>query len=258
MVDHLRSEMEADGVKTPVHFIDISDNGICLEVNRAHPLHVGQDVYIAVGTVSPNIRGKIRWVKSGEGKKDNLQLGVEFESLLLQPPQHQGEDEMLEAWQGLTQSVSVLESFLYILDSRDMEVTDGQVEDLSGAVYKIIRWMEEHLGPLNLWGALHEIDGGVTIHTLVNRHQHQESDSQHIRGRILQAATTEMGVLEDNRAYLPGERIVLECLDLKEGQSDLAQKLGNLLGRRLTLWTRILMKNIALRVLAEEVERLRE
>jgi len=258
MLTHVASEMQVEGHRVGVQFQDFSEQGARLQMTGKSPVKVGQQVVIAVGTVSPNIRARVRWITPSVTEPEQTMVGVEFESLLLEGSQSQEGEHLLEAWQEMTHSFSVFEAFLRILSTLDLEIGDGQKEDMRDAFHNLARWLSGHLGPVNLWAAFPEPDGTCSLQPLAVNYPPPGGDEHSQRERIARASETDMGQLEGAVAYLPGEGLVLECLSLPETESDLAQKLTRMLGQRMTLWTRLMMKNIALTLLSEQFQRLKE
>lgn len=67
-----------------------------------------------------------------------------------------------------------------------------------------------------------------------------------------------MTIWADERAYFYGETVILECTGDLGKHADLLQHVATMLGRQIPLWSKLIIKNLALRLLADELDRLRE
>ena len=254
-LESLFTEIEVGGVHYPVQVRDISQHGLRIVLNSGVEIKPETEVKIAIGKISTNMRGRVRWA-GPQGDAAGQQLGVEFESFVIEEP---GQDEvahLMDAWREISHTYSVFESFLHILQQLDAEIVEGTVDDLSEVIYSVATWLDERVGPLNLWGTLQEPSGQLNVQPLVARHprpQHEwETRVQNVRTVAQEGLTGWF----DGRPYLFGSGLVIEYLGQNEGQVDVLQRLTVLLAKRIQFWSRLLMKNIALRLFGEELERL--
>jgi PilZ domain len=253
--EQLRTEMEIGGVTYPVQVHDLSQEGIRIVLESPAEINPDQEVKIAVGKISPNVRGRVRWVSQGQAGQPP-QMGIEFESFVLEAPAEDEVEGLLAAWREISRTYTIFESFLHILLSLDYEIVEGKIDDLSDVVYSITVWLDQRVGPLNLWGVLREPNGSLTAQLVVARHALPDAEEAARRANVLQVAREELTGWFDGRPYLFGGEIVIEYLGDNEGQVDLLQRLAVLLSKRLQFWSRLLMKNISLQLFGEELERL--
>lgn len=253
--EQLSTEMEIGGVTYPVHVRDLSQEGIRIVLETPVEINPDEEVKLAVGKISPNVRGRVRWVRQGDGT-DSTQMGIEFESFLLEAPEQDEVDGLLAAWREISHTYTVLESFLHILLSLDYEIVEGKLDDLSDVVYSMTVWLDQRVGPLNLWAVLKEQDGTQNAELLVARHALPPEQEKSRQANVLKVARDEMTGWFDGRPYLFGGEIVIEYLGDNEGQVDLLQRLAMLLSKRMQFWSKLLMKNISLQLFGEELERL--
>lgn len=254
-LEQLSTEMEIAGVTYPVHVRDLSQEGIRIVLESPVEINPDEEVKLAVGKISPNVRGRVRWVRAGEGNGP-VQMGIEFESFLLEAPEEDEVEGLLDAWRDISHTYSVLESFLHILLSLDYEIVEGKLDDLSDVVYSITVWLDQRVGPLNLWGVLKEPDGTLSTQLIVSRHPQPPEQEERRHANVLKVAQDELTGWFDGRPYLFGGEVVIEYLGGNEGQVDLLQRLAVLLSKRMQFWSKLLMKNISLQLFGEQLERL--
>jgi hypothetical protein len=249
----LSTEMELGGITYPVRVHDLSQEGMRIVLDSGIEINPDAEVKLAVGKLSPNIRGRVRWVRSASGEEP-AQVGIEFESFIFEEPEADDVDDLLNAWHDISHTYSVLESFLHILLSLDSEIVEGKIDDLSDVVYSVTVWLDNRVGPLNLWGVLKEPDGSFTAQLVVARHALPAADREQ---HVLQVARDEMTAWFDARPFLYGGDFVIEYLGSEEAHAELLQRLVVLLSRRVQFWSKLLMKNISLQLFTEELERTR-
>jgi PilZ domain len=255
--EQLRTEMEIGGVTYPVQVHDLSQEGMRIVLESPAEINPDQEVKIAVGRISPNVRGRVRWVSQGRSGQP-AQMGIEFESFVLEAPAEDEVEGLLAAWREISHTYTIFESFLHILLSLDYEIVEGKIDDLSDVIYSITVWLDQRVGPLNLWGVLKEPDGSLTAQLVVARHALPAGEEAARHANVLQVAREELTGWFDGRPYLFGGDVVIEYLGDNEGQVDLLQRLAVLLSKRLQFWSKLLMKNISLQLFGEELERLQK
>jgi hypothetical protein len=183
---------------------------------------------------------------------------VKFESFVLEEPDESEIQDLLAAWQDISRSYSVFESFQQILLMLDFDIVDGKLDDLSEAIYSIGVWVDRSLGPLNLWSVLRESDGTPGANLLAERHPVPDASPEARRAQVSRVGQAELTAWLGGRAYLYGGEVVIEYLGEDQGRIDILQRLAVLLSRRIQFWSKLLMNLIALKLLGEELERLRE
>jgi len=255
--EQLRTELEIDGVSYPVQVQDLSQEGIRIVFETNVEINPDAEVKVAVGKISPNVRGRVRWVKP-LGGTGGPQVGIEFESFVLDAPATDDVDDLLNAWREISHTYSVLESFLHIVISLDTEIVEGKIDDLSDVIYSITVWLDQRVGGLNLWSVLRERDGTHAVQLVVARHALPAGQEAARPANVLQVARDEMTGWIDGRPYIFGGDVVIEYLGEGEGHVDLLQRLAVLLSKRMQFWSKLLMKNISLQLFGEELERLQK
>lgn len=250
----MRTEIEVDGITYPVRVHDLSQEGIRIVMESNVEINPDSEVKVAVGRISPNVRGRVRWVNS-PGQGQPAQLGIEFESFVLEAPAEDEVEGLLAAWREISHTYSIFESFLHILLSLDYEIVEGKIDDLSDVIYSVTVWLDQRAGPLNLWGVLKEPDGSLTPQLVVVRHALPAEQDATRHANVNKVAEDELSGWFDGRPYLFGGEIVIEYLGDSEGQVDLLQRLAVLLSKRMQFWSKLLMKNISLQLFGEELER---
>jgi PilZ domain len=250
----LRTEMEVGGVTYPVRVHDLSQEGIRIVLESDVEINPNEEVKVAVGRISPNLRGRVRWVDHSGGTK-SAQLGIEFESFVLEEPPPDEVEDLLAAWRDITHTYSIFESFLHILLSLDYEIVEGKIDDLSDVIYSITVWLDQRAGPLNLWGVLREPDGSLTPQLVVARHPLPADQTATRLEQVRKVAQEEVSGWLEGRPYLYGGDLVIEYLGETDTQVDLLQRLAVLLSKRMQFWSKLLMKNISLQLFGEEMER---
>ena len=256
--EELRTSMNVEGRVYPVQISDLSQEGVRLLVKGDMDIGPNQEVQIGVGKISPNVIGTVRWITRDEEDPGRMEVGVEFDSFVIGQPEEDEVNGLLEAWQDISESYSLSESFSEILVMLDFEIMDGKITDLSDAVFSIGVWMDQRMGPLNLWGVMKEPDGAVNSQLIVERHKEDVGNFEGRKAFVTQVASEGMTDWRDGKAYYFGEEIVIEYLGSEQGQSDLLQRLGVVLSRRIRFWSKMLMKNISLALLGDEIGRFKK
>ena len=252
----VRTEMVLGGVHHPIQVQDLSQDGMRIVLDSGVEINPDAEVTIAIGRISPNVRGRVRWVSQPD-RTAPAQMGVEFESFVIGEPAPDEVEGLLDAWKEISRTYSVFESFLHILHNLDVEIVEGRIDDLSEVICSITVWLDEQVGPLNLWGALKEHGTGLSVQPLVIRHPQPPDQAEVRAAHVRSVAEDGLTGWFDGRPFLFGGSIVIEYLGDNEGQVDLLQRLTVLLSKRMAFWSRLLMKNIALQLFGEELERLR-
>lgn len=255
-LDQIPTEVEFEGQKVPVKICDLSEQGIRLTLDAKFEIAENDQVRIGVGRIKPNIQGRVRWIGEDRDNPENRMIGVEFESFLLEEPQEDEVNDLLEAWREISHSYNTFESFLLILEELDKDIINGRIEDLSEAIHSIIAWIDQNIGDYNLWRIIPEKDGSLTSLEIHVEHTGNGESSDEMESRVLEVAQKGVTLWFDNKPYLYGETVVAEFLKEDKNEVDLIQKLTLILGRRIQLWSKLLMKNISLQLLGDEVERL--
>ena len=253
--EQLRTEIEIGGVSYPVQVHDLSQEGIRIVLDSDVEINPEEEVKVAVGKISPNVRGRVRWISPARGSGGS-QLGIEFESFVLDAPAQDDVDDLLNAWREISHTYSIFESFLHILLSLDYEIVEGKIDDLSDVIYSITVWLDQRVGGLNLWGVLRERDGSCEPQLVVARHALPPEQEAARRANVQKVAQDALTGWFDGRPYIYGGDVVIEYLGTEPGQVDLLQRLAVLLSKRMGFWSKLLMKNISLQLFGEELERL--
>ena len=247
--------MNVGGQSFSVRISDLSQEGVRVVLDEGMRIDTEQEIELGVGAINPNIKGRVRWIGQNVDNPHQQELGIEFESFMIVRPNEQEVTSLLSAWQEISQAYDLFESFLRILFLIDFEVVDGKIINLSDAVYSIGVWMNQHLGPLNLWSLMREQDQSITVSPLVINNPIPKGEEALRIARVSQVAQGELTEWFDGQPYLFGGDVVIEYLGEKEEQTDLLQRLVVLLSRRLQFWSKVLMKNISLNLLGDELER---
>ena len=252
--EQLRTKLEVGGESYQVKIANMSQEGMRIIVDSNVVIDTNQEVLIGVGAINPNVKGRVRWISPSAEDPSRVELGVEFESFLFTQPEEEDVQGLLDAWQDLSQDYSFYDSFLQILTMLDFEIVDGRISDLSEAIYGIAVWLDQRMGPLNLWQAMREEGGKITPSMIVERHPASHASLEDRKTHVIKAAGEELTVWLGGHPYFYGEDMIIEYLGGNEGQTDLLQRLVLLLAKRIKFWSKLLMKNISLQLLSEEYE----
>ncbi len=253
--EQLQTKLEVGGESYRVQIANMSQEGLRLVVDSNVIIDTNQEVLIGVGAINPNVKGRVRWVSPSAEDPSKVEIGVEFESFVFTQPEEEDVQGLLDAWQDLSQDYSFYDSFLQILTMLDFEIVDGRIADLSEAIYGIAVWLDQRMGPLNLWQAMREEGGKITPSLIVERHPTSHASLEDRKTHVIKVAGEELTGWFGGHPYFFGEDMIIEYLGGNEGQTDLLQRLVLLLARRIKFWSKLLMKNISLQLLSEEIER---
>ncbi|HEX7926234.1 MAG TPA: hypothetical protein VF678_01505, partial [bacterium] len=215
------------------------------------------EVTIAVGKVMSHIKGRVKWVQDGESGGPQV-VGIQFGTFVVEPRKEDEIQDLLDAWRDISQTYSTYDSFLHILQIIDQDILDSKIDDMSDAVHSLVAWMDQRLGPLNVWSLIREANSGVTPKVLVERHPPEgetpETRASAVRDVALYGVTTWVR----GRPYLLAGDTVIEYVGTSEGKIDLIQKLAAVMSTRIGFWSKLLIKNMALELLGDQVEKSRK
>ena len=256
-LDQIPTEIEFEGNKIPVKICDLTDQGVRLSLKGDFPIQEQSRLSIGVGRISPNIQGRVRWVGADKSDPERMMLGVEFEAFLLEQPEADETESLLDAWKELSQSYSTYESYLHILESLDLAIADSKINDISDCVFGVTAWIEEEFGPYALWGIIREPDGSIEVHKMKECKALADLSDEERGKRVRQVAEKKVTQWFDKHVVVFGESVVAEHIGTESNHVDLVQSLTMILGRRIQFWGKLLMKNIALQLLSEELDIIR-
>ena len=235
---------------------DISEGGIGFLMPQG--ASVNPDDVMAVGIDQViNLRGRVRWVDTAPGESQPTRLGVEFESIIVQPKRGDEAQEMVDAWMKISDSYNTFDSFLQILDLIDNDILDGKLTNFTDAVGGMALWMENSIGALNLWHVIDSPQGAPEVQVMVDLGHGSAEPYDQRRNRVATVATSKVTKWFQRRPYIYGPQVVIEYFGSYDGKIDLLHKLAVMLGKRMLTWTKLLNKNIALEVLSDQIARQR-
>jgi len=253
--ESLKTEVEFGGRTIPVRVADLSQNGVRIAMDEEVDLEQDQEINIAVGKISPNIRARVCWSKNREG--GGREVGLEFNSFLLIPPATDESASLVSAWNDLTQSYTLMESFIHILHRLDTDILDGRITELSDVLYNITHWLDQQVGPLNVWVVMAE-GGGLARSQMLYMQHDGKGYSLDQRNHFVDRGTPDEAVRWMGEiAFIRGGNIVVEYLGGNNNYVDLLQKLVIFLSQRMHIWSQMLIQSIAIGLLGEELEHLR-
>ena len=183
------------------------------------------------------------------------ELGVKFETLMLEPRTQENIQALLDAWQQVSLAYSTYDSFSQILGSIDNEILEGKTAFLPEAFFGISHWMEKRVGPLAIWGIFDEGVYEDSIHVLAETEAAQGLEFETRRRNVARIAARKMTGTLDGRSHIFGGTVLMEFFGSAEGKMDLLQRMAFSLGQKFSFWNRLQMKMIALELLGEEVSR---
>ncbi|NIR96576.1 MAG: hypothetical protein GWO39_00410, partial [Gammaproteobacteria bacterium] len=80
-------------------------------------------------------------------------------------------------------------------------------------------WLDQRMGPLNLWRVLRERDGTLTPTIIVQRHEAGTMSREERAANVVQVARDELTGWFEGSAYLFGGDVVIEYLGSNGGQT---------------------------------------
>lgn len=260
-LEDLYTEIQTDDRTIPARISDFSEGGMRLVLPEGYGLNRDDEVTIAVGKVMSHIKGRVRWVQTKPESDGLVTVGVQFGSFVVEPRQEDEIQDLLDAWRDISQTYSTYDSFLHILQIIDLEILEGKIDNISDALHSLVAWLDQRLGPLNVWSLIREPNNSVSPKLLVERHSPHDETLETLETRT--AAVRDVAVhgvtsWVRGRPYLLAGDIVIEYMGPAEGKIDLIQKLAAVTSTRIAFWTKLLIKNISLELLGEQVERHRQ
>lgn len=257
-LDGLYTEITAGERTFPVCISDLSEGGMRVVLPGGLALHPDDEVTIAVGKVMSHIKGRVRWVREEGDHGGLLTAGIQFGAFVVEPRQEDQIQDLLDAWREISQTYSVYDSFLHILQVIDQEILDNQIAGISDAVHSLVAWMSQRLGPLNVWSLVREPDHTITATLLVERHAPEGETLETRAAAVRDVAVYGVTTWVRGRPYLLAGDIVVEYVGSNNGKADLIQKLAAAMSQRLAFWNKLFIKNMALELLGEQVEKNRK
>jgi hypothetical protein len=250
-MDDLNTEIRTATGVVQARILDVSEHGMRIAVPAGAALRTDEEIIIGIGKVARNIRGRVRWADWEQRGGKELVLGVEFGDFVVEPRKEDEVQDLLAAWQEVSRSYSVYDSFLRILELLDSEILDGKITDLSDAVFSIAAWTDRQLGPLNVWSVLQDGERPASLQLVAERHPLPGDALPTRRSAVAEAHKRGVALWTDGRPYLRGGNIVVEYLGADQTHIDLLQKLAVQISNRIPFWSKVLMKNMALQLFAE-------
>jgi hypothetical protein len=221
-------------------------------------LRPDDEVTIAVGKVMSHIKGRVRWVREDGDHGGLLTAGIQFGAFVVEPRREDEIQDLLDAWREISQTYSIYDSFLHILQVIDLEIVDNKIADISDAVHSLAAWLDQRLGPLNVWSLIREPDHTTTAKLLVERHAPEGETLEQRAAAVRDVAVYGVTTWVRGRPYLLAGDIVVEYVGAGDGKADLIQKLAAAMSLRMAFWTKLLIKNMALELLGEQAEKNRK
>ena len=250
-------EVELDGKPHSLIVADISQGGFGFEVPYGPT--VNTDDFLAIGIEQViNLRGRVRWVSPAGGGAKEARLGLEFETLTVQPKSSEDLQDMVDAWMNISHSYNIFDGFLRIIESIDNDILDGNIGEFSDAVVGIAMWIEQQVGPVNIWQVITTGTGQADAILLVESTNATNDSTKEAASRAASVGSSQLTQWFDGKPFIYSENVVIECLTEIGTNTDLLHRLAHILGKRLRLWTKLLSRNIALQILGEEIERYRD
>jgi len=248
------TEVELAGRRLSVQVMDLSEGGMRILLPRNGTVSPDDELSVALGNILPPVRARVRWVAPDRRYGDHLQLGLSFESLVMESRPHEEVVRLFEAWEKLSLQYSVFDSYVEMVESLDSRVLDDRVDDMATLAHAMVWWMEQQIGPLNLWGVVGEPGGELTASLLVDRGHLSDTGLAERRERVLEVARARTSRWYGGSVYISGPSIVLEFAGESDGRQDVLQRMANFLGARMALWNKILIKNQALRLFGDQAD----
>lgn len=243
------------GQKHQVRVLDLSEGGMRIVVPAELALGPNDHLTVALGNVLTNVAGRVRWMNQASGGGESVELGISFDSLLLKSRADDEVEGLFEAWENLANRYTVLDAFVEIIESLDQEVVDDRLRDLAGTVRRLTGWIEQRVGPLAVWQVIEEPGRNPLVRRIVDRGDESGTPIAERERRASAAAAAKVTEWHEGRPYLYAGQVVIEFFGATEGRMDLLQRIGNLLALKIVLWTKILIKNQAIALLGEELDR---
>jgi hypothetical protein len=230
-----------------------------LVLPEGYTINRDEEVTIAVGKVMSHIKGRVRWVEQDAEHEGRLvTIGVEFGGFVVEPRKEDEIQDLLDAWRDISQTYSTYDSFLHILQIIDLDILDGKIDNLSDAVHSLVAWLDQRMGPLNVWSLIRESNNAVSARPLVERHAPPDETLEARAAAVRDVAVYGTTTWVRGRPYLLAGDIVVEYMGEAEGKIDLIQKLAAVMSTRVAFWSKLLIKNLALELLGDQVEKHRK
>lgn len=252
-LEDLYTEIQTDDRTIPARISDLSEGGMRLVLPEGYSLNLDDEVTIAIGKVMSHIKGRVRWVHAEPESGGLVTLGIQFGSFVVEPRKDDEIQDLLDAWRDISQTYSTYDSFLHILQIIDLDILDGKIDDISGAIHSLVAWLDQRMGPLNVWSLIREPNKSVSPKLLVERHAPPNETVETRTAAVRDVAVYGVTTWVRGRPYLLAGDIVIEYMGNSEGKIDLIQKLAAVMSTRIAFWSKLLIKNIALELLGEQI-----
>jgi hypothetical protein len=257
-LEDLYTEIQTEDRTIPARISDLSEGGMRLVLPEGYALRRDDEVTIAIGKVMSHIKGRVRWVQTEPESGGLVTLGVQFGGFVVEPRQEDEIQVLLDAWRDISQTYSTYDSFLHILQIIDLEILDGKIDNISDAVHSVAAWLDQRMGPLNVWSLIREANDSVSAKVLVERHAPPNETVETRTAAVRDVAVYGVTTWVRGRPYLLAGNIVIEYMGAAQDKIDLIQKLAAVMSTRFAFWSKLLIKNISLELLGEQMARSRQ
>lgn len=259
MIESLFTTIELGGKEVRAQVTDVSEGGMRLILPDSVDLSPKDSVKILIDDVVPTIRGKIRWVSDDPNLTNQRSIGIQFESLEIRASSHGKFEGELDLPIETPLYHDDLSRFLNILEGIDHKIIDGEIEDLSEAAAVASSWIERTIGPLNVWYVIKESDGERSIQPIVEGGHGAVEDLPKRMEKVSQVADLLGEIKFGDISYQFGDPLVLEFFCDLDGHEDASGKIARAFGTRTKTWSKLIIKNIAIKFVGDELEnRIRE
>ena len=254
LIESLFTTIELGGKEYRAQVTDLSEGGMRLILPDSVELSQKETIKISIDDVVPCIRGKVRWIIENPKAKNQREIGIQFESLEIRSIDKNGFQGELDLPIESPLSNDALGRFLGVLEGIDHKIIDGEIEDLSEAAAIAATWIERTVGPLNVWYVIKETGGERSIQPIFEGGHGAEENLSRRMEKVSQVAellgTLQMGDI----SYQFGDPLVLEFFCELDGQEGATEKIARAFGTRTKTWSKLIIKNIAIKFIGDELE----
>lgn len=254
ILDNLYTGVEIDGRTMRGRIVDLSEGGMKIALPPGVKAINEEIVHITIDNVAPVIKSRVRWVSTDEEDPQQSYMGVQFETVVIDSlePNQQPKKIDLPVDQGA--SGGEYGHILQRIEDVEAKIIDGEIEDLSQAAGEISNWIEGALGPLNVWRLIPEPDGSHSAELMLDRGHGAKKSLPARKAQVVACGEQSQNILEGEASCIWGGSIVLEVFSSLAGRESLAQRIALLYGGRVNTWSKLIIKNIALKFISDELD----
>lgn len=259
ILDNLYTGVEIGGRTLRARIMDLSEDGMKIALPPGVKAIPEETIRITIDNVAPVIKSRVRWVSTDEKNPQQAYMGIQFETVIIDSLDADLVSKKIDLPIDPGTSGGEYGHILQRIEEIEEKIVDGKIDDLSQAVGEISNWIEGAFGPLNVWRLIPAPDGSLGAELMLDRGHGSKKNLPARMAQVLKCGETARNILQGEASCIWGGSIVLEVFSSLADRESLVQRIALLFGGRVNTWSKLIIKNIALKFISDELDhRIRE